>query len=128
MRYELPSAVLRVPTREMFFSTFCALLRSGIPSGLACGSRSVCFASRNPQTENGRGFDSRCHIKRGVVITQVSSPGLSLWWKRVIAMAVFPLDFAVLAMDEELRSLVSANLPPSIDGLLLCVKMTAGPA
>jgi len=78
--------------------------------------------------DDGRGFDSLRHIKRGVVITQVSSPGLSLWWKRVIAMAVFPLDFAVLAMDEELRSLVSANLPPCIDGLLLCVKMTAGPA
>ena len=93
-----------------------------------CGSRSVCCASRNPQTENGRGFDSLRHIKRGVVITRVSSPGLSLWWKRVIAMAVFPLDFAVLAMDEELRSLVAADLPPSIDGLLLCVKMTAGPA
>jgi len=43
-------------------------------------------------------------------------------------MAVFALDFAVLAMDEELRSLVTANLPPSIDGLLLCVEMTAGPA
>jgi len=33
--------------------------------------RGKCFSPHFPQTENGRGFDSRCHIKRGVVITQV---------------------------------------------------------
>lgn len=88
--------------------------------------RGKCFSPHFPQTENGRGLDSRRHIKRGDITTQVSSPGLSLRWKRVIAMAVFPLDFAVLAMDEELRSLVAADLPPSINGLLLCVKMAAG--
>jgi len=32
---------IRVPAKEMFFSTFCSLVRSGIPPGLACGSRSV---------------------------------------------------------------------------------------
>jgi hypothetical protein len=28
-----------------------------------------CFSPHFPQTENGRGFDSRCHIKRGDIIT-----------------------------------------------------------
>ena len=35
--------------------------------------RGKCFSPHFPKTENGRGFDSRCHIKCGVVITQVSS-------------------------------------------------------
>jgi len=33
-----------------------------------CGK---CFSPHFPQTENGRGFDSRCHIKRGDIATQV---------------------------------------------------------
>jgi len=37
-------------------------------SASPCGK---CFSPHFPQTENGRGFDSRLHIKRGDIVTQV---------------------------------------------------------
>jgi hypothetical protein len=40
-------------------------------------------------------------------------------------MAVLVLSLPVLAMDEELGSLVLTNLAPGIDGILLFVDVTA---
>jgi hypothetical protein len=40
-------------------------------SASLCGK---CFSPHFPQTENGRGFDSRLHIKCGDIVTQVYHP------------------------------------------------------
>jgi len=58
--------------------------------------RGKCFSPHFPQTENGRRFDSHYHIKRGDIITQVSSPGLSfLQCKHLSSFPCFSLCLTV---------------------------------
>ena len=62
--------------------------------------RGKCFSPHFPQTENGRGFDSLCHIKRGDIITQVSSPGLSLLQCKLLSS--FPCFSLCLTVKTEI--------------------------
>ncbi len=59
----LPSA----DTSKVFYLQYLEKFRLPF-SASRCGK---CFSPHFPQTENGRGFDSRCHIERGDIIIHV---------------------------------------------------------
>ena len=57
--------------------------------------------------------------------TGIEMRGLPLGWIRIIPVAVFVLDFPVLAVDVEFGALVLAYLAPGINRILLLVEVAA---
>ena len=85
-KFSLPNAI----TSKIYYLQYPESFQVPFSASI-CGK---CFSPHFPQTENGpacaeasagrRGFDSRCHIKLGDIITRVSSPDSCLRHKGIL--------------------------------------------